>query len=62
MVVVTTTRKTERMKEYLKVYEFTLTKQEAEDISKKASLSVKEQKHELIPRVIRYYRSLVVAV
>jgi len=57
IVVVTTSRHLERMEEYLRVFYFKLTEREVKEISDKGAITVKGQNAELIPRVVKYYRS-----
>ncbi|EXJ80420.1 alcohol dehydrogenase [Capronia coronata CBS 617.96] len=56
IVVITTSEKETRMKEYLTVFDFKLTDGEVQEISDRGTESVGGK--ELVPRVIRYYRSL----
>ena len=58
VVAVTTSRKEERTKEYLHVFDFKLTPEDIEEINEKGALSVKEQGVEVVPRIVKYYRSL----
>ncbi|KAH8807661.1 NADP-dependent oxidoreductase domain-containing protein [Xylogone sp. PMI_703] len=55
IVVITTSRKEERMKEYLGVFDFKLTPEEIQEISEKGEECVHE---ELVPRVIQYYNQM----
>ncbi|RFU28807.1 hypothetical protein B7463_g7508, partial [Scytalidium lignicola] len=55
VVVITTSQKEERMKEYLGVFSFKLTQEEVREISEKGAECVHE---ELLPRVIQYYNRL----
>ena len=57
VVVVTTTRKEERMKEYLRVFDFKLSEDEVKAISD-AGVESLPNGEELVPRAVQYHRKL----
>lgn len=57
VVVVTTTRREERIKEYLRVFDFKLTEDEVKDISDAGVRSLPHGE-ELVPRAVQFHRKL----
>lgn len=57
VVVVTTSQKEERMKEYLRVFDFKLSEDEVRAISEAGLQSLPNGK-ELVPRTVQYHRRL----
>lgn len=58
VVVVTTSQREERMREYLRVFDLELSEGEVRDISEAGLRSVPEGEEGLVPRIVQYHRRL----